>query len=212
MPEMTISASELHTQKKIPVEGMLPAIAHRWSPRAYADRPVSGEHLRLVLESARWAASSSNGQPWRFLVGVRPTGASPDATYERIAATLVPFNRAWALSAPVLMLAFAVAKTPHGSTNHYALFDLGQAVAQMAIQAAALGLATHAMGGFDRDGAQKLIGPAEDFLPGAVIALGHPGDPGQLADAELRARELDPRERKPLEELALSEPGKPFAF
>jgi nitroreductase len=202
-----MDAKELHRHKKADVDGLLEAIAHRWSPRAYADQAVGTGELKLVLEAARWAASSSNGQPWRFLVGMKD-----DSTYEQIAATLVPFNQAWALSAPVLMLAFAAAKTPHGRTNHYAMFDLGQAVAQMAVQAAALGLATHAMGGFDREAAQKLIGAAEDFLPGAVIALGYVGDPQSLTDAELRARELDRRERKPLAEIALSEPGKPYLF
>ena len=202
-----MDAKELHRHKKADVDRMLEAIAHRWSPRAYADRAVEMAELKLVLEAARWSASSSNGQPWRFLVGRKG-----DATYERIAATLVPFNQAWALSAPVLMLAFAAGKTPHGRTNHYAMFDLGQAVAQMAVQSVALGLATHAMGGFDREAAQKLIGPAEDFLPGAVIALGYAGDPESLTDVELRAHELDRRERKPLAEIALSEPGKPVLF
>ncbi len=208
-----MNATELHAHKKADVEGMLEAIAHRWSPRAYAARTVKPADLKLVLEAARWAASSSNSQPWRFLVGVQG-----DAAFARIAATLVPFNQAWALHAPVLMLAFAVAKTPHGRSNPYALFDLGQAVAQMAVQATALGLATHAMGGFDREAAQRLIGAAEEFLPGAVIALGYAGDPESLTDAELYARELDARTRKPLAEIALSEtgetgdPGKPFAF
>lgn len=204
-----MTAAELHAQKKIPVEGLLPAIAHRWSPRAYADRPVAASDLRLVLEAARWSASSSNSQPWRFLVGVREDAAG-QTTYAEIAATLVPFNHAWAPLAPVLILAFAVAQTPHGRTNHYALFDLGQAVAQMAVQATSLGLATHPMGGFDRDAAQRLIGAPEEFLPGVVISLGHSGDPALLTDAQLHALELDPRTRKPLSEIAFRKPGEPF--
>ena len=206
-----MDTAELHALKTIPVEGLLPAIAHRWSPRAYQDRPVSASHLRLVLEAARWAASSSNGQPWRFLVGVR-TDPDARATYDLIAATLVPFNQAWAPLAPVLILAYAVAQTPHGRTNHYALFDLGQSVAQMSVQASALGLATHPMGGFDREAAQRLIGAPEQFLPGVVLALGHPGDPAQLTDADLRAQETGQRVRKPLSEIALLAPGNPFAF
>lgn len=200
-----MTPEELHASKILPIPGMLPAIARRWSPRAYADRPVSDAELRLLLEAARWAASSSNGQPWRFLVGRRP-----GTTYDRIAATLVPFNQQWAPLAPVLILAHAVARTPHGNTNHYALFDLGQAVAQMAVQAAALGLAVHAMGGFDRAAAQQLIGPQEDFLPGVVLALGYPGNPALLTDADMHAREHDHRARKPLKEIAFSAPGVPF--
>lgn len=202
---MTLRAEELHASKKIAIPGLLDAIAQRWSPRAFADRAVAPADLQLVLEAARWSASSSNGQPWRFLVGRKG-----DAAFDRIAATLVPFNQAWAPLAPVLILAYAVAKTPHGNPNAYALFDLGQSVAQISVQAAALGLATHPMGGFDRAAAQQLIGPAEDFLPGVVIALGHPGDPALLTDASLHARELDPRTRKPLDELVFQAPGEPF--
>ena len=204
---MTLSADQLHARKTIAIPDMLPAIAHRWSPRAYSNRAVTPGDLRLVIEAARWAASSSNGQPWRFLVG-----RNGDDAFQRIAATLVPFNQAWAPLAPVLLLAYAAARTPHGNTNHYALFDLGQAVAQMSVQASALGLATHAMGGFDRAAAQSLIGPAEEFLPGVVLALGHPGDPAQIADPDLHARELDPRSRKPLDEIVFHAPGQPFQF
>ncbi len=204
---MPLSAEELHANKKIPTPGMLAAIAQRWSPRAYSDHAVAPADLKLILEAARWSASSSNGQPWRFLVGRKG-----DPTFDRIAATLVPFNQAWAPLAPVLILAYAVAKTPHGNPNPYALFDLGQSVAQISIQAAALGLATHSMGGFDRAAAQSLIGPAEDFLPGVVLALGYPGDPAQITDANLHASELAARARKPLEEIAFLSPGEPFQF
>lgn len=204
---MTLSASEIHAAKKAPVEGMLPAIAARWSPRAFARKPVEPADLRLILEAARWAASSNNEQPWRFLVGVQDK-----ETYAKIAATLVPFNQAWASHAPVLILPFALKIAHGGRTNHYALYDLGQAVAQMKIQAAALGLATHSMGGFDRDAARLAFALGEEeYQLGAVIAVGHHASPDAL-EQPLLERELAPRERKPLSEIALTAFDTPFSF
>lgn len=52
----------------VPDHPILELIAERWSPRAFADRAVEPEKLRSLFEAARWAASSFNGQPWRFFV------------------------------------------------------------------------------------------------------------------------------------------------
>ena len=142
---MSLSIAEVNELKKAPVEGLLPLLAERWSPRSFVETPVSLADLKTVLEAARWAASSSNEQPWRFLVGVQGS-----ETHAKIFSTLVPFNQAWAGKAHVLILGVAMLKTAHGGKpNHYALYDLGQAVAQLTAQAHALGLATHSMGGFD---------------------------------------------------------------
>ena len=202
---MTHTAAEVQALKKASVPGLLPAIADRWSPRAFASQPVKPADLRLILEAARWAASSNNEQPWRFLVGLHDS-----ETFAKIASALVPFNHAWASHAPVLILPFAV-KTAHGGkTNHYALYDLGQAVAQLKIQAAALGIATHSMGGFDRDTTRLAFNlPEEEYQLGAVIALGYQAAPDAL-DQPLLERELAPRERKPLSEIALTALDKPF--
>jgi nitroreductase len=95
---VTFTASEVNTMKHAQpsTEGVLPVILQRWSPRAFADRDVSAADLRVVFEAARWAPSSYNEQPWRFLVGHRGSD-----TYKKIFDTLVPFNQAWAKSAPV---------------------------------------------------------------------------------------------------------------
>lgn len=202
---MILSAAEAHARKKAPVEGLLPAIAERWSPRAFTGHPVKSDDLRLILEAARWAASSNNEQPWRFLVGLNGTEA-----YVKIASTLVPFNHAWASSVPVLILPIAAKNAANRKPNHYALYDLGQAVAQMNIQATALGLATHSMGGFDRDAARQAFALTEDeYQLGAVIALGFQAAPDTL-DQPLLDRELAPRERKPLSEIALTALNTPF--
>ena len=144
---MTLSAIEVHHLKQAPaVEGVLPAILHRWSPRSFANRDVSPADLKKLFEAVRWAPSSFNEQPWRFLVGTRGTPA-----YQKIFSSLIPFNQGWAGSAPVLILGAAKTTFSHnGSANGYGLYDLGAASSYLTLQAAALGLATHQMAGFDQ--------------------------------------------------------------
>ena len=69
---MTLSATETHKLKQAPLtEEVLPVFHTRWSPRSFSDREVSSADLRKVFEAARWAPSSNNEQPWRFIVGRR---------------------------------------------------------------------------------------------------------------------------------------------
>jgi nitroreductase len=198
---MTLSATEVHELKKAPaVEGVLPVVHNRWSPRSFADRDVDLVDLAKVFEAARWAASSSNEQPWRFLVGIRGS-----ETYTKILDSLVPFNQSWAKSAPVLILGVTKTKFSHnGSPNPVALYDLGAAAAYLTLQAAALGLATHQMAGFNADAARKSFEIPEDYHIGAVIALGYQGEPAALPNPQLAEREVAPRERKPLNEFVFS--------
>jgi nitroreductase len=203
---MTLSASEVNRLKQAPaVEGVLPAVLSRWSPRSFADREVSPADLRRVFEAARWTASSSNEQPWRFFVGRR---TSP--TYQKIFSTLVAANQIWAGSAPVLMLGVSSTKFAHnGSENRVALYDLGAAASYLTLQAAALGLSTHQMAGFDPEAARKAFAIPEDFNIGAVIALGYQGEPAALGKQRLLEMETSPRTRKPLSEFVLSGWGEP---
>jgi len=204
---MALSIEELNQLKKAPVEGMLPALAERWSPRSFKETPVSSADLKIILEAARWAASSSNVQPWRFLVGKQGT-----ETHAKIFTTLVGFNQSWAGKPDVLILGFAEQKDPKGNLNKYALYDLGQASSLLCAQASALGLHTHSMAGFDHNAAQTAFNLNEDHVLGAVIAVGYQDAPSALANEQLLQREVAPRERKPLSEIALSGLGKPFAF
>jgi len=179
--------------------GVHELIRERWSPRAFSAAPVSRERLNVLLEAARWAPSSMNEQPWRFVLANRR--ADPEG-HARIGSTLVPFNAAWALRAPVLMVVAAkTAFTHNAAPNASAFYDTGQAVALLTLQATALGLAVHQMGGFDRDRARLLLSIPEGYEPVAALALGYPGDPADLSP-ELRARETAPRARRPSTEWA----------
>jgi nitroreductase len=198
---MTLSAAEVNQLKQAPaVEGVLPAVLSRWSPRSFADRDVNPADLKKVFEAARWTASAYNEQPWRFLVGARSS-----LTYKKIFSTLIGFNRGWAAAAPVLILGVTSGKFSHnGSANGYALYDLGAAAGALTLQAAALGLNTHSMAGFDQDAARQAFAIPVDYLLGAVTALGYQGEPSALAHQELIAMETAPRERKPLREFVFS--------
>jgi nitroreductase len=206
---MTLSASEVNRIKQVnSADGVLPIIHQRWSARAFADRDVSDADLKRVFEAARWAASSGNEQPWRFVVGRRGT-----ETHEKIFATLVGFNQGWAGKAPVLILGAAKTRFAHNDAhNAYALYDLGAATSYLTLQAAALGLTTHQMAGFEHEKARKLLEIPEGYEFGAVIALGYQGEPESLGNEKLIQRELEPRERKALEELVFSEWGKALAL
>lgn len=171
-------------------------IRKRWSPRSFLDRAVSDEDLRTLLEAARWAASSSNEQPWIFFVARR----SEPAEFEKLLNLLTPGNEAWAGMAPILMI-MAARKTfaRNGAMNDYSLHDAGQAFAQLALQAVALDLHVHGMAGFDRERAMTELNIPDDYQLGAAMAIGYAGTPEQLPE-KYRGMEVSKRQRKPLEE------------
>ena len=196
-----LSSQVIPEFKKAPTSpDVLPAIANRWSPRAFLDKPVAKETLHTLLEAAHWAASSNNEQPWRFIIA---TKENPEE-YARLFSVLVERNQLWAKAAPVLMLSVAKKTgTKNGKPNRFYLYDTGAACATLCIQAAALGLAAHSMGGYDATRARELFNIPEDFEPGAAIALGYPG-PADSVPEDFKAGELAPRMRKPLSEFAFT--------
>jgi nitroreductase len=173
-------------------------IAGRWSPRAFADKPVERAQLHRLLEAARWAPSSNNMQPWRFIAFDRERDS---AAFQRAFDTLAPTNQKWNAHVPLLVCVAAYSLTPKNEPNKTALYDTGAAAMTLVLQAHSLGLATHQMGGFDRDAFRAAFSIPEDVQLIAMVAIGHFGDPGQLDDV-MREREAAPRTRKPLGETA----------
>jgi len=174
-------------------------LRQRWSPRAFDNRSIEPEKLRSLFEAARWAPSSNNEQPWRFLVTIKENTTE----YDRLFACLVEGNQKWAHRAPALLLSVAKLQFEDGSPNRHALHDTGMAVENLVLQATALGLVAHQMAGFRIDQARTDCKIPADYEPVAMIAVGYPGDPAQLSD-RLRAREAQPRVRKALAELVYS--------
>ena len=171
-------------------------ILSRWSPRAFSDREVSHADLKTLFTAATWAASSYNEQPWRFVLGVKPSEA-----HTKIFNSLLPANQGWAKQAPVLYASFAKKTfTKSGELNKFGLHDVGAASATLSLEAVRLGLHTHGMGGFDADLLRASFGVPSEFDPVACWAIGYLGDPANLPE-NFKAMEQMPRDRKPLEDV-----------
>jgi nitroreductase len=168
-------------------------VRERWSPRAFADTPLAEGDLQSLLEAARWAPSSRNSQPWRFVVARR----EDEPAFASILGCLVEWNRGWAAGAAALVVACATTRDDKGRPLTHAWYDTGQAVAWLTVEATARGLAVHQMGGFSAEAARAAFALPEGLEAVTVIALGHPGDPGSLPE-EYRAAESAPRVRRPL--------------
>jgi nitroreductase len=167
----------------------------RWSPRAMSGKPISNEELMSLFEAARWAPSSYNGQPWRFIYAHRDT-----PTWNKLFNLLAPFNQEWCKNAAVLVL--FISKKTFEYNNKPSIthsFDTGSAWMSMALQGSMNGLVVHGMEGFDYDKARKELAVPDDFTVEAMCAIGKPG-PISVLSPELQKRE-EPSDRKPLKDL-----------
>jgi nitroreductase len=175
-------------------------VAERWSPRAFSDKPVAPDVLQSLFEAARWAPSSSNEQPWAYIVATKDDAEN----FAKLLSVLVPFNVTWAQRAPVLALAVAeLAFAKNGTPNRNAQHDVGAASAWLTVEATSRGLFVHQMAGYDHDKARQVFGIPAGWEPIAAIAIGYPGDPDSLPQP-LRDREGAPRTRKPISEFVMS--------
>jgi nitroreductase len=177
------------------------AFLERWSPRAYTGEPIPEAVLMTILEAGRWAPSSYNSQPWRFLYARRDT-----PNWEMFLGLLNPFNQSWAKSAAALVIIVSESTMlPPGAEkripSHSHSFDAGAAWGYLALQAALSGYPAHAMVGFDIDGAFAKLNVPEGYRVEAAVAIGTRGPASLLPDG-LAAREA-PSGRNPLAHIAL---------
>ncbi|HSB09285.1 MAG TPA: nitroreductase family protein [Blastocatellia bacterium] len=201
---LAIASSEappIYPDKLAPVDYPInELIRRRWSPRAFEEaRPVERDKILTLLEAGRWAPSCFNDQPRNFLVF---DGADRESL-EKARGCLSSGN-AWAAKAPVLMISVARETFEHnGTPNRWGQHDTGLATENLLLEAVELGLAAHAMGGFDADRARSEFGIPDGYTPMAMIAIGYPyrANLDDLGE-KLRAKELAPRERKPIGEIA----------
>lgn len=175
-------------------------VTERWSPRAFADKPVEPEVLASLFEAARWAPSSSNEQPWAYIVARKDDALN----FAKLVSVLVPANVAWAQNASVLALAVAeLAFAKSGSANRNAQYDVGAATAWLTMEATSRGLFVHQMAGFDPAKAREVFQIPAGWEPIAAIAIGYPGEADSLPQP-LRDRELAPRTRKPISSFVMT--------
>ena len=174
-----------------------PLIASRWSPRAFdPEGAVDREKITALLEAAHWAPSCYNDQPWRFIVCNRHDNK---VAWQLALSCLMSINQLWAKNAPLLIIACANEIFTHnGKANRWAQYDTGAASMNICLQATALGLFAHQMGGFDAERAHGIFKLPQDLTPMSVIAVGHHGGLDGLEEGFV-AGETAAREREPLE-------------
>jgi nitroreductase len=179
----------------VPIHDLL---ARRWSPRAFDPaRPVSREQLKVLLEAGRWAPSCNGDEPWRYLIWDR--GRDPQG-WQKAYDCLNENNKKWVKNVPLLMLSCAGSTfEATGKPNRWTQHDTGAASVSMALQAVAMGLVIHQMGGWDVDKARAAFAIPADYTPMAMIAVGYQTGP-EILDEETKAKEMRPRARKPIAE------------
>lgn len=179
---------------------ILDVIKRRWSPRAFGDKLIEPTKVRQLFEAARWSASSYNEQPWRFIVASRDN----EAEFSKALACLVEQNQAWAKRAPLLILAFAKKTfSKNKKPNRVHVHDLGAAMANLSLQATAMGMFVHQMAGVDLDKMASTYKVPDDFEPVTAAAVGYGGDPATLPE-DFRESELAERSRRPLEDVVFA--------
>jgi nitroreductase len=173
-----------------------PLIANRWSARAMSGEPISDEEIASLFEAARWAPSSYNNQPWRFLYGKRDS-ASWDLFFD----LLVPFNKSWCTNAAVLGLSLARKNFFHNdkpSRTH--AYDTGAAWGLLSIEGCSRDLIVHGMEGFNYDQARVSLNIPNEYEILAMFAIGRPGKKENLPK-ELQEKEA-PGQRRAIEQFA----------
>lgn len=179
----------------VPIHDLL---SRRWSPRAYhANRPVTREQLTVLVEAGRWAPSCNGDEPWRYLIWDR---TRDPGGWQKAFDCMSDSNKKWVKNVPLLMLSCAGSIFGHtGKPNRWTQHDTGMASLSMALQAVALGLIAHQMGGFDVEKARAAFSIPVEYTPMAMIAIGYQAEP-DILDEETKAKELKPRARKPFGE------------
>ncbi|MFG1296906.1 nitroreductase family protein [Xanthobacter variabilis] len=192
---MTIAVTP--RQAEHPIE---PLFLDRWSPRAFTGEEIPQGELNAVFEAARWAPSSFNSQPWRFLYARRGT---PE--FETFLGLLIPYNQQWAKNAAVLIIALSARTFVRPGTteaqparNHS--FDTGAAWGSLALQATKLGWHAHGIGGFEVERTRTELKVPDDYEIEAAIAIGRHGDKSILPESFHKGE--SPNGRRPIAETA----------
>jgi len=169
---------------------------NRWSPRAMSGEEIDEADLFALLEAARWAPSSNNNQPWRFLYARRNT-----PHWNTFFNLLTESNQVWAKNAAVLLVVISKTTFDSGKPARTHTYDTGAAWANFALQGTQNGLVVHGMQGFDYEKAKEVLHVPDDYSVEAMIAVGRKGKKEELP-AYLQEREF-PSNRKSIAEIAM---------
>lgn len=172
-------------------------IAKRWSARAFSTKPVERSKLLSILEAARWAPSSKNEQPWRYIIFTKD---NPVRLMD--AQSVLLESNSYAKRAPILICAIARKNYSEGEKyNRLHFHDLGAANENMFLEAFNQGLIMHEMGGFDVQRAIEIFRIPDDFEVGVMIAIGYQ-DKHSVLPERFREKAYSSRERRSLSEIA----------
>lgn len=169
---------------------------NRWSPRAMSGEEIDEKTLFSLFEAAKWAPSSNNNQPWRFIYGRRNT-----KNWTTFFNLLAEGNQEWAKNAAVLIVVISKTTFDNGKPARTHTYDAGAAWENFALQGSLAGLVVHGMQGFDYDKAKEVLGIPVDYQVEAMIAVGKKGEKEALP-AFLQERET-PSARKSISEIAM---------
>lgn len=169
---------------------------HRWSPRAMSGEQIDDATLKSLFEAARWAPSSNNNQPWRFIYARRNT-----PYWDTIFGLMNERNQIWAKNAAVLIVVISKTTFDSGKPARTHSYDAGAAWVSLALQGSLLNLVVHGMQGFDYDRAKQELQVPDDYQVEAMIAIGRHGKKEDLP-AYQQEREF-PSSRKSVSEIAM---------
>ena len=171
-------------------------ITNRWSPYKFADRLVSKEDLLSLFEAARWAPSSYNEQPWRFIMASKDQAQE----FEKLLSCLVPANQEWAKNASVLVLGVThLTFDRNGKENKAAIHDLGAAVSHLSFEATVRGISVHQMIGIEPESAKQAYNIPDDHEVLTAFAIGY-SDLSENVSDDLSKRDQTPRARRTIAE------------
>jgi nitroreductase len=178
------------THKRKPEYTVNPIFVNRWSPRAMSGEEISDDELFSLFEAAKWAPSSFNNQPWRFLYAKRKT-----SQWDHFFSLLSDGNKLWANKAAVLIVMISKKTMDYNdkpARTH--TFDTGAAWENLALQGSLNGLVVHGMEGFDYEKAKVELKIPDEYKVEAMAAIGRPGKKTELP-VDLQMREF-PSDRK----------------
>ncbi|MCF6766688.1 nitroreductase family protein [Thiotrichales bacterium 19S3-7] len=187
-------------------------LENRWSPYVFSNKPITNDDLKAIFEAARWAPSSYNDQPWRYLLATQ----DQIETYQNIFSCLVEGNQAWAKNAYALAIGIIVKNlSVNDQPNRAALHDLGAASMSLTIEAARRGISVHQMIGIIPDKVRTTFNLPDTVEAYTALAVGYLGNESDYQNAEtfLKDRDQTERNRKSIEQIVFhNNLDNPFKF
>ena len=176
-----------------------PLLASRWSPTSFDPKhEVSPGEVEALLEAARWAPSAGNSQPWAFIVGRRG-----DVRHARLVQHLSGSSSRWAPTASLLVanLAHRYVEDTDWDYSEFSLYDLGQAVAHMTLQAQALGLSARQFRAFDQAAVAAEFDVPPHWEVTTMAAYGRPALSNSSPPSLTTDKDASSRQRRTVDEL-----------